>query len=117
MPAIEKDKASQGAKAKEINQEDDGALQTSIAPVTNMPSGLDVIATAAAKNADVQVHSDEVIVIDDVPEVRAVSVSSIDSSMYSFSGAKELYVPFEETINKTLTAKQRVQENLSRQFC
>ncbi len=112
MPAIEKDKASQGAKAKEINQEDDGALQTSIAPVTNFPSGLGVIANAAA-NVDVQVHPDEVIVIDDVPEVRAVSVSSIDLFVYSFLGAKELYVPFEETINKTLTAKQRVQENLS----
>jgi len=79
-----------------------------------LPSGLDVIAHAAA-NVDVQVRTDKVIVIDDVPEVRAVSVSSIDSSVYSFLGAKELYVPFEETINKTLTAKQRVQESLSRQ--
>ena len=75
MPAIEKDKASQGAKANEINQEDDGTLQTSISPDTNLPSGLDVIANAAA-NVDVQVHADKVIVIDDVPEVRAVSVSS-----------------------------------------
>jgi hypothetical protein len=114
MPAIEKDKASHGAKANKINQEDDSALQTSISPDTNLPSGLDVIAHAAA-NVDVQVRTDKVIVIDDVPEVRAVSVSSIDSSVYSFSGAKELYVPFEETINKTLTAKQRVQESLSRQ--
>jgi hypothetical protein len=113
MPAIEKDKASHGAKAKEINQEDDGALQMSISPNTNLPSGLDVIANAAA-NVDVQVHADKVFVIDDVPEVCAVLVSSIDLSVYSFSGAKELYVPFEETINKTLKAKQRVQENLSR---
>jgi hypothetical protein len=89
MPAIEKDKASQGAKAKEINQEDDGALQKSISPDTNLPSGLNVIANAAA-NVDVQVHADKVIVIDDVPEVRAVSVSSIDSSVYSFLGAKQL---------------------------
>jgi hypothetical protein len=112
MPAIEKDKASQGAKANKINQEDNSALQMSISPDTNLPSGLDVIANAAA-NVDVQVHPDEAIVIDDVPEVCAVLVSSIDSSVYSFLGAKELYVPFEETINKTLTAKQRVQENLS----
>jgi hypothetical protein len=77
-------------------------------------AGLDVIAYASA-NVEAQVHPVEVVVIDDVPEVRTVSVSSIDSSVYSFLGAKELYAPFEETINKTLTAKQRVQENVSRQ--
>jgi hypothetical protein len=42
-------------------------------------------------------------------------VSSIHASVYSFLGAKELYAPFEETINKTLSAKQRIQENVSRQ--
>ena len=73
-----------------------------------MPSGLDVIANAAA-NVDVYDHSVEIIVIDDVPEVRAVSVSSIDASVYSFQGANELYDPFEQTLNKTLSAKQRVQ--------
>jgi hypothetical protein len=60
-------------------------------------------------------NPDEVIVIDDVPEVRAISASSIDSSVYSFLGATELYASFEETINKTLRAKQIVQENLNRQ--
>ena len=115
MPAIVKDEALQGEKTKDVDQKDDGVLHTSTTPVANVPSGLDVIANAAA-NVDVQIHpASEVIVIDDVPEVRAVSVSSIDSSVYSFLGAKELYASFEETINKTLTAKQRVQENLNRQ--
>jgi hypothetical protein len=53
-----------------------------------------------------QVHPVEIIVNDDVPKVSAVSVSSIDASMYSFQGAKEMYAHFEGTINKTLTAKQ-----------
>ena len=115
MPAIEKDKALQGAKTRDVDQKDDGVLHTSTTPVANLPSGLDVIANAAA-NVDVQVHpAVEVIVIDDVPEVRAVSVSSIDASVYSFLGAKELFASFEETMNTTLTAKQRVQENLNRQ--
>jgi hypothetical protein len=35
--------------------------------------------------------------------------------VYSFLGAKEFYVPFEETINKMISAKQRIQENVSRQ--
>jgi hypothetical protein len=74
-----------------------------------LPSGLDVIANAAA-NVDVQVHPVEIIVIDDIPEVRAVSVSSIDALVYSFQGAEELYALFEETINKTQTAKQRIEE-------
>ena len=80
-----------------------------------MPSGLDIIANAVANVDDVQVLPIEIIVIDDVPEVCAVLVSSIHASVYSFLGAKELYAPFEDTINQTLSAKQRIQENVSRQ--
>ncbi len=103
-PAIEKDRPSQSTKTEETDQKGDGAIKTSTTYVTNLPSGLDVIANAAA-NVDVYDHSVEIIVIDDVPEVRAVSVSSIDASVYSFQGAKELYDPFEQTLNKTLSAK------------
>jgi hypothetical protein len=38
MPAIEKDQPRQGAKRKDFDQKDDGALQTSTTPVTNLPS-------------------------------------------------------------------------------
>ena len=103
MPASEQDKPSQGAKMEGIDQKDNDAIQGFTTPRTNLPSGLDIIAIAAA-NVDVQLHPVEIIVIDDVPEVCAVSVSSIDASVYSFQGAKELYAPFEETINKMLSA-------------
>jgi hypothetical protein len=115
MPAIESNKPSQSAKTENNDQRGDGVIQDTTTVVTNSPSGLDVIANAAANADDVHVHPGEIIVIDDVPEVRAVSISSIDASVYSFLGAKEFYVPFEETMNKTLSAKQRIQENVSQQ--
>ena len=87
MPAIEKDKPSQSAKTEDIDPKDDDAIQGTTTPRTNWASGLDVIANTAAK-VDVQVHPVEIIVIDDVPEVCAVSVSSIDATVYSFQGAK-----------------------------
>jgi hypothetical protein len=112
MPAIDTDKPSQGAKKEEdIDAKDKDPFQGTTTPITNFPSGLEVIANAAA-NVDVQLHPVEIIVIDDVPEVHAVSDSSIDALVYSFQGAKELYAPFEETINKTLTAMQGIQENI-----
>ncbi len=115
IPAIENNKPSQSAKTEGNDQEGDGVIQGTTTAVTNLPSGFDIIANAAANVDDVQVLPIEIIVIDDVPEVCAVLVSSIHASVYSFLGAKELYAPFEETINKTLSAKQRIQENVSRQ--
>ena len=99
MPASEQDKPSQGAKMEGIDQKDNDAIQGFTTPRTNLPSGLDFLLM-------LQVHPVEIIVNDDVPKVSAVSVSSIDASMYSFQGAKEMYAHFEGTINKTLTAKQ-----------
>ena len=55
MPAIVKDEALQGEKTKDVDQKDDGVLHTSTTPVANVPSGLDVIANAAA-NVDVQIR-------------------------------------------------------------
>jgi hypothetical protein len=90
-------------------------IQTDTTPVKNLPSGFNIIANAAT-DVDTVVHENEVTVIDNVPEVRAVAVSSIDASVCSFHiGAKEMYDPFQETTNKMLTAKQRVQEDVSRQ--
>jgi hypothetical protein len=115
MPAIENNKPNPSAKTEGNDQKGDGVIQDTTTAVTNLPSGLDVIANVAANVDDVQIHPGEINVIDDVPEVRAVSISSIDASVYSFLGAKEFYVPFEETINKMLSAKQRVQENVTGQ--
>jgi hypothetical protein len=42
-------------------------------------------------------------------------VSSIHASVCSNLGVKELYAPYEETTNKTLSAKQRIEENVRRQ--
>ncbi len=115
MPAIEKSKPSQSAKTEGNDQKGDGMIQCTTTAITNLPSGLNIIATAAANVDDIQVYPVEIIVIDDVPEVRAVSVSSIDASVYSFLGAKELYAPYEETTSTTLSAKQKIQEKVSRQ--
>ena len=103
MPASESNKPSQSAKTENNDQKGDGVIQDTLTVITNLQSGLDVIANAAANADDEQVHPGEIIVIDDVPEVRAVSISSSDASVYSFHGAKEFYVPFEETMNKTLS--------------
>jgi hypothetical protein len=47
-------------------------IQGTTTAITNLPSGLNVIVTAAANVGDVQVCPVEIIVIDDVPEIRAV---------------------------------------------
>ena len=107
MPTIENNKPSQSAKTEGNDQEGDGVIQGTTTAVTNLPSGLDVLANAAANEDDVQVLPIEIIVIDDVPEVCPVSVSSLDASVYSFLGPKELYAPFKETINEMLSAKEK----------
>ncbi len=107
MRAIENNKPSQSAKTEGNDQESDGVIQGTTTALTNLPSGLDVIANAAANVDDVQVLPIEIIVIDDVPEVCPVSVSSHDASVYSFLGPKELYAPFKETINEMLSAKEK----------
>jgi hypothetical protein len=103
-------------ETKEDGKNDEAMLHMQTTPVPMQPSGLDVIADVAS-NVDVSVsdgglpNSVEIIVIDDVPEVRAVSGSTIEASVYSYKGVQEFYAPPEPFGTNTLQAKQVVQQN------